>query len=107
MMPDYTSDLESALLDSQRAFRRIATVLGLERTIPCTSFGWDELATEIEKRVAVFASNTTSDLTAIEEDGTCWCGKDYSGIPFCSDECADAYLKEQHTQANNVVEAKR
>lgn len=52
MMPDRETELEWELLDARKAFRRIATVFGLERTIPCTASGWEELAEAIEERVS-------------------------------------------------------
>lgn len=53
MLPDRETELEGELLDAHKAFRRIAAVFGLERKIPCTSSGWEELATAVEDRVAI------------------------------------------------------
>lgn len=52
-MPDELEELRSDALDASKAFRRIATVFGLERKIPCTPAGWEELATAVEDRVAI------------------------------------------------------
>lgn len=51
-MPDRELELELKLLDAMAALRRIRDALGLERTIPMCSSGFDEIATEVEELVA-------------------------------------------------------
>ncbi|APU89025.1 hypothetical protein Rctr197k_274 [Virus Rctr197k] len=59
MLPDETEELRVYQLDAQRAFRRIAKALGVERSIPATSAGLEELAALVEGNSAAYLIQDT------------------------------------------------
>lgn len=71
MMPDRESELENELLDARKALSRIRRALGLQRTVPLASFGFDTLATVVEK-LATVSSACSVHTVASPSDPQCW-----------------------------------
>lgn len=67
MLPDRETELESELLDARAGFRRIAAVYGVERKIPSSGAGWDELATLVEVTQAKQKAEAEAESALIAE----------------------------------------